>query len=157
MRTAWRIVKEKYATPPANPFDGEGARRAGGRWNTKGQAVVYTAGSLSLAALEMLVHLDDAALLHSYVAISVEIPDLLIHDLDPADLPTGWDASESPPELQAIGTRWLEEAARPVLGVPSAVIVSEFNYVLNPAHPDFPRLRIGRPQPFHFDPRLRKR
>ena len=69
--TAWRIVKQKY--PAAQAFAGEGARLYGGRWNSRGVSVVYAAGSQSLAVLEMLVHLDAADLLQSYVLFAVKI------------------------------------------------------------------------------------
>lgn len=152
--TAWRICKAKYAVAPFNPFDGEGARRTGGRWNSAGRRVVYTSQAASLAAMEMLVHLDDSALLLSYSLIPVTIPAKLIEELDPASLPQTWRESPGPVELQVLGDTWLTRAASAVLRVPSAVIESEYNYLLNPEHPNFPQLVIGDSRPFKFDPRL---
>jgi len=151
MAVAWRIVKARHAE---SAFDGEGARRHGGRWNSRGTAVVYVAGSISLAVLEIVVHLATPRALRNYVTISVEIDDDLIDRLDPERLPDPWRSHPPPPEVQRLGDRWVVEETSAVLAVPSVIVPRETNYLLNPAHPDFARLRIGPPEPLELDERL---
>ena len=152
--TAWRIVQRKFAKAA---FDGEGARLFGGRWNSPGFAIVYTAQSQSLAALELLVHLDSEAILQNYLVIPVTIPQHFILELDKSKLPDGWAAYPASIETQHFGDTWVTERKSPVLQVPSAVIPSESNFLLNPAHPNFPDLIIGNPTEFTIDPRLHNR
>jgi RES domain-containing protein len=155
MLTSYRIVKAKYITGNiADAFDGEGARRYGGRWNTVGTAMVYTSESAALAALEMLVHLDDASLLPRYVVCPVRFDASLVTDLDPATLPTDWKQTPAPPSLAAIGDAWVQSGASLLLRVPSAVLPLEHNFLINPRHADFSRLHFEPLQAFEFDPRL---
>jgi RES domain-containing protein len=150
----WRIVKAKHA---AGAFDGEGARRYGGRWNPRGTPMVYLGGSLSLAALETFVHLapEDARI--SLVAIEVSVPDSMkITELDTAKLPSEWRAQAPQHATQVIGRDWIKHGATVLLRVPSVIVVSEFNYLLNPQHPDFARIKIHPPMPFGFDNRMWK-
>ena len=153
MITAWRIVKAKHL-PAA--FDGEGARRAGGRWNSPGRAMVYTAQSAALAALEMLVHLNSGALLSSNVLIPCSFQKRLILRLERTRLPPKWRAHPAVPQLQMLGDAWLRNGLSAVLDVPSVIIGSESNYLLNPVHPDFASIDVGPAQPFDFDARLMK-
>lgn len=153
MIAAWRIVKTRYA---ASAFTGEGARLYGGRWTSKGRRAIYTSESHSLATLEMLVHLGDNDPLLSYSVISVGIPDGLVADIDYAALPPGWRGYPADAALQALGDAWLDARKQPALRVPSAIIPSEYNYLLNPGHGGFRKLKIGAPQRFDFDPRLRQ-
>ncbi|MBL9157615.1 MAG: RES domain-containing protein [Verrucomicrobiales bacterium] len=149
-RTVWRIVKAKYA---ATAFSGEGAAKVGGRWNSRGQSVVYTSGTLSLAALEMLVHLQPPVPL-AWIAIPCEFDESLAETLDESVLPANWRQFPAPPGVRALGDAWLKEARTPVLSVPSVVVPQERNFLLNPAHPDFERLSIGAGEPFALDTRL---
>lgn len=149
---AWRIVA---APRGRGAFTGKGARIAGGRWNTPGKAVVYTAGSASLAMLEMLVHLGKQELLKSYVLFEVTFDASLLATVEPADLPPTWRNSPPPVAVQQIGDAWISQAATAVLRVPSVVMPMEWNYLLNPAHRDFARIAIGPAQPVKFDPRLK--
>jgi len=151
--TAWRIVKTQNA---AGAFDGEGARRFGGRWNSPGVPVVYVAGTRALAVLEMAVHLDRSTVLASFVLIRCDFDERLVTAIDSSALPADWRRNPAPPELAGIGDRWVEQAHSAVLAVPSAIVEEETNYLLNPAHPDFVRIRIGSPRPFEFDRRLVK-
>lgn len=154
MPRAFRLVKRKHA---AHSFDGEGARLFGGRWNRPGVAVVYASESLSLAALELLVHLERGALLAHYVMCRVEFPESAVEELLAKRLPAHWRVSPAPPALQEIGTRWARARRSAVLRVPSAVIPLESNFLLNPDHPSFSRfVRVG-PERFDFDSRLRGR
>ena len=149
MGEAWRIVKEKHA-PTA--FSGEGAAKTGGRWNSRGVAVVYTSSTKSLATLESLVHLNPPVLF-KHVAMDVEFDDALVEIFPVKNLPADWRTEPPPPSTQAIGDTWVREARSAVLALPS-VISGEANYLLNPAHPDFKKITISKPEPFVFDPRL---
>jgi len=151
--TAWRIVKKGDA---ASAFDGEGARLFGGRWNSPGVAVVYVASTRSLAVLEMAVHLDRSTLLASFVLIPCEFDKRLVRAVDRGALPARWRRDPPPPELAAIGDGWVKQAQSAVLAIPSSIIQEETNFLLNPAHPDFPQLGIGKPETFEFDQRLIK-
>lgn len=151
MALAWRIVKTKYAS---DAFTGKGARLFGGRWTSAGRSAIYTSGSIALATLEVLVHVDDTALLASYSLFPVEIPDNLITVLDPSLLPANWRTSPAPARLQSLGDDWIDEAIGPALKVPSAIVPAEFNYILNPGHSRFSGIVIGKPQKYEFDSRL---
>jgi RES domain-containing protein len=152
--TAWRIVKPRHA---ANAFDGEGARLEGGRWNSPGTPVVYTSQSAALAALELLVHLGRGSILRAYVLIPCMFDAAVVSRLDRKRLPKNWRSYPAPSDLQAIGDQWIKSAASAVLEVPSVVIETESNYLLNPNHREFESVRLMRPQPFDFDLRLLKR
>jgi RES domain-containing protein len=151
MIRAWRIVKTRYS---ADAFSGEGARLYGGRWNSSGVAMVYTAGSESLATLELLVHLDNTSVLSSFSICPIDFADSIVEIMDPATLPRDWRQSPPPISLQAVGNDWISRGSSVVLRVPSAVIASEYNYLLNPAHIDFKRLVIGSMELLKLDPRL---
>jgi RES domain-containing protein len=147
---AWRICKRAHAA-----FDGEGARKAGGRWNPRGVAVVYVSETLSLAALELLVHADPALLPEDLVAIEAEIPEAVrVRRLDPEKLPRGWRRHPPPEALARLGGEWANKLETAVLSVPSALVPRERNFVLNPGHPEFRRIRVGKPEPFGLDARL---
>ena len=150
--TAWRIVKAKFAN---FAFEGEGARRFGGRWNSKGTRMVYTAGSQALAALEMLVHLEASDLLKHYRLIPVNFDQSMVKVLALAALPANWKRRPTPPTVRAIGDEWVASAQSAIFQVPSVIVPGESNYLLNPVHPDFAGLLIGKPQAFRFDRRLK--
>lgn len=153
MLTVWRLVTARFAK---SAFSGEGARLYGGRWNRKGVPLVYTAGSQSLAMLEMLV--QDEPLRARYVMIEVRIPKgMTIDRIKVEDLPPDWRDIVAREKLQVIGTEWTRKRSAAVLAVPSAVIPVETNYLLNPLHPDFRRIKIGKPQKFETDLRLIKK
>ena len=152
--TAWRIVKAQQAH---QAFSGAGARLYGGRWNPRGIGVVYTAGSLALAALEVLVHLEGAQRMESYVQIPVEFDASLCLNLDLHSLPSDWADNPAPVSTQALGREWVEAEISAVLGVPSAIVPDEMVYLLNPGHADFAGVEMGRPDSFRFDRRLLKR
>ena len=123
----WRLCSRRYVA-----FDGEGARLYGGRWNHPGTAVVYTSGSLALAAIEFFVNLDTDLAPPNLVAIAADIPDdIPTERIVLGDLPKGWRRYPAPEALQDLGTGWLARAATTVLTVPSAVIPDERNYLLN--------------------------
>lgn len=151
MPRAWRLTKTRYL---ADAFSGEGARLYGGRWNSPGRRAVYASETLSLAALEVLVHLDASGPLKAYSYIPVEFDPALVESVERDRLPTDWWAWPVPPAVVAIGDRWLIEGRSAVLSVPSAVVPTEHNFILNPQHPHFGRITIGEARPFAFDLRL---
>ena len=126
-------------------------------WNSKGVAVVYIAGSLALASIEMIVNLPAPQLLHKYVRISARISLDLVSDLSETDLPQDWNSRPISPSTRAIGDRWVKKQGSAVFRVPSIVVPDEYNYLLNPSHPDFVKIEIGKPIIYYFDHRLTKR
>ena len=151
MTRGCRIVKTRFS---ADAFNGEGARLYGGRWNNPGIKMIYTAGSIALATLELLVHLDSTAALPSYSICSVDFDEALIEVLDPAGLPSNWHQSPPPLGLQIIGDNWISRRSSVVLHVPSAIVGDENNYLINPNHKDFAKLVLGGMKPFKLDSRL---
>lgn len=155
MVTTYRICKTKYA---GTWFDGEGAFRFGGRWNSRGTRIFYTAGSLSLAALEILVHLNDEEILLSYSFAAAEFDESLVLPVEEfRALPENWSASPPPLEIQRIGDEWASAQASVVLKVPTSVLPVEFNYLINVEHQEFSKVQLGKPQTFTFDERLYKK
>lgn len=150
MVEAWRICKARHA---ATAFTGEGAAIAGGRWNSPGTRVVYVSATQSLALLENLVHVNPAVPF-KLVAFRLQIPKAVIKVLGLGDLPPEWSQSPAPVAGQKLGDAWVLGAESVVLGLPSVIVPGEMNYLLNPAHPDFKRIKIEGPANFPVDPRL---
>ncbi len=147
---AWRICRRKYQA-----LDGEGARLHGGRWNSPGVPVVYASSSLSLAALEYLVHLDREDVPRDLVAMRLEIPDEgPVAALRASALPRDWRRYPAPPACAAAGDAWASRGEALVLRVPSAVVPEETNLLINPRHPRAGEVRVAGTRPFAFDPRL---
>ena len=150
---AWRITKARHA---ATAFSGGGAKANGGRWNSIGTAMVYCAGSTSLALLEMLVHLEALELMKRYVSVQLAFDDSLVTTVDITTLPKTWRRSPIPACVQAVGDRWVADSTSAILKAPSAIVPNEWNYLLNPGHSDFAKIAIEPKQPIKFDPRLLK-
>ncbi len=154
MISVWRIDKKGHS---ASSFSGEGAFLCGGRWNPRGVRVVYAAASLALAALEKFVHLQDAAGGMGFLSFRVDVPEgVKVSHLDPARLPRDWRGVPAPASTQAIGGDWARRNGSAVLRVPSVLIPGEYDYLLNPLHPQFKALRINAPEKFYFDHRMWK-
>jgi RES domain-containing protein len=151
MPQLWRVVKRRHA---ATAFDGKAAQRFGGRWNSPGSRAVYTSDSKSLAVLEVLVHLDVGRPLPRFVAFTFDIDTKLVDRLATAQLPRHWRTSRGLLATQELGDQWLASGHGLALAVPSAIVPEELNYLLNPAHLAFGRLRFGRSMPFLLDPRM---
>jgi RES domain-containing protein len=150
----WRLSKEHWAK---DAFSGTGAAEFPGRWNSAGMGVVYCADTLSLAALEALVHVEDKTILsHArFVAFEVRVPESLVYK--PAALPTGWNQTPVGRSVREFGDTFLADRRAPVMRVQSAVIPGGMIYPINPLHPNFARITIGSPIPFRFDQRLSKK
>jgi RES domain-containing protein len=117
---------------------------------------VYTSESVSLAVLEFFVHLEVRES-PDLVVVGAELPgDLQISRVDREALPPHWRRTPALASLADLGTAWVREGVTAVLAVPSAIVPGETNYLLNPAHPDFARIQVGKPEPFSLDPRLVK-
>lgn len=153
MSTAWRIVRKAYA---GSAFTGEGAKNAkfGGRFNSHGTAIVYASDSYALALLEVRIHVVSFRGLRDRVVFEVEIDEDLMDIVDEADLPADWRSRPPSKSTQRIGDDWVASGRTAVLRVPSVVVPSSSNFLLNPAHPDFSQLRIHGPTPVDLDPRL---
>jgi RES domain-containing protein len=151
MTEAWRIVKAKHSK---GAFTGEASSLLGGRWNSPGTKLIYTASSISLALLEMLVHLGRSETLEAYQLIRIAFEESHLVRLDRSSLPPTWRSYPPPREVQNIGDQWVAANTSVILAVPSAVVPSEVNYLVNPSHPDFRSLRISEPMPFPIDRRL---
>ena len=150
MAAGWRIVPEARAH---DAFIGEGAKLYGGRWNSPGVAVVYGSQHKSLAALELLVHRDSRRA-NRFKTFFFQFPESLVEAVFLRDLPGDWRQEPPPPSTQQLGDAWVRESRSAVLAVPNIIIPEELNYLLNPAHPDFRKITIGKPQDFAFDARL---
>jgi len=154
MLTAWRLVHKRKVD---EAFTCVGSRRYGGRWNYKGIGVVYVSDSLALAALEIIVHAASYQVLRDYVSIKVVFPKALVVDInDIARLPNDWQADSPPTKLKETGKKWSKNQISAVLKVPSTIIPTECNYVLNPGHSDFKKVAIKQAAPFKFDQRLNR-
>jgi RES domain-containing protein len=150
-RIGWRIVLDDQA---ASAFDGEGARLYGGRWNSSGVPMVYASQHQSLAALEVRVHIDRTRMRRLYKCFSFQFYERLMKTLPAGALPKDWLQEPPAPSLQQIGDNWVKSGDSVILAVPSVVIPGELNYLINPKHPDFGKLKIGKPTDFAFDQRL---
>lgn len=147
---AWRICRAPFA-----PLDGEGARLFGGRWNSEGVPVVYAASSLSLAALEYLVHVDPGQVPRDLIAMGIEVPDGFGADrVVVDDLPVGWNALSEHVACITAGDAWTDAGSAPVLCVPSAVVPEEENVLVNLRHAGASAIRVLSVRPFAFDSRL---
>ena len=149
----YRICDRRYSK---SAFDGEGARLYGGRWNPVGLPMVYTSGSISLAILETLVNIQDPEdLPGKLVIIPADLPDgLPLRRFDSKSLPPQWRTPTISRITQELGKRWFLEDGEVVVAVPSVVVLTESNYLINPRHTGFSRILVHKPQRLHFDPRL---
>jgi RES domain-containing protein len=151
MTTAWRIVKRRHVE---SAFDGEGARRYGGRWNSPGTSVVYASETRALCLLEVLAGIRSVKPLEAYVIIPATFEDSLVTGVDLDRLPRTWRQSPPHPSTQRVGDDWADQETSAVLRAPSAIVPEEFNYLLNPGHPDFAGIQLGDPHELLLDPRL---
>ena len=157
MPRAFRIAKCKHSLNKGMMLSGRGALLYGGRWNSPGRAVVYASQSLSLATLEVVVHLNAAEKIMAYRSMALEIPDELVLPMDPADLPADWDAMHVEPKAaQSWGDAWFDDRISAVLEVPSVIIPSESNYLINPEHTDFDQIRCGPIEKHCVDRRIKE-
>ncbi|MBZ0165186.1 MAG: RES family NAD+ phosphorylase, partial [Candidatus Omnitrophica bacterium] len=149
--TVYRIGGARFITD----ITGTGAKITGGRWNDKGYPVLYTSQSIALSCLEVLVHFGKRTLGGKFRRVDVTIPKgISIKEVRLNQLGTGWTAYPESRECRDIGNSWLERGRYCLLKVPSVVIHQEHNYLINPQHKEFKRIRFGKPEAMTFDPRL---
>ena len=156
MYVAYRIAKTRYSTSHELMFSGLGAALYGGRWNSRGNKMVYASESRALATLEISVHLKNTSVLESYSVCDISIPEELCEEVGSDNLPRGWDEMViNPAAAQAWGDLWLEVGETPAVRVPSVVVPLEWNFLLNPDHDNFPGIQLGRIQPHPIDHRIK--
>lgn len=147
----WHICKQKHL---ATAFSGEGGLYTEARWTPQGIKAVYTAESLALASLEVFVHTESDKFPLSGIRAAVP-NDVAIEELKVGDLPEDWQEQSAYPILQELGKDWFLSQRAPILKVPSSIIPIEYNYILNPAHPEF-KISLEPPIEFRFDKRMWK-
>jgi RES domain-containing protein len=146
----YRIMLAKYA----------GKLLASGRaarWNPNDIDMIYAASSRALACLENAVHRDQVGLKQLFSIMTINCPDDLAMKIIYLDeLPRGWSDYDKMFATQRIGERWIRENKTVLLQVPSSIIEEEVNYLLNPKHPDFSKIKVVKTQPFIFDSRIKQ-
>ena len=149
----WRIEKSIFAKEVRS---GNGARIYGGRWNSPGRPAIYCAGSLSLAMLEVLVHVsteEDAG--EKRVFFTADIDDKWMEEIATTDLPRNWRSALNVGPCRRQGDAWLGRGHSVALRVPSALVAGEFNCILNPAHPHYRKAALwSAGKPLRLDSRL---
>ena len=149
--SVYRIVNQTIT----HPFDGAGAKNFPGRWNSRSVPVVYTSSSRALAMLEILAHFNAEDIVRTqFRIIEVIVPDECIHK-PKGRMPKDWKVFPAPVSTRMIGDRWMLRNESVAMAVPSALVPKEYNYLLNPGHPDFRQLVIKKPEPIEFDLRLK--
>lgn len=147
----FRISKKRYI----QDLSGEGARKFGGRWNLKGSAVLYTSQTESLAALETLVHTSMAAMPSDLNLLILSVPENIEPDkIEIQQLHSSWRNYPAPNQCAEIGSKWIDSDSSLLLEVPSVLVQSEKNILINPGHSDMEKLIIKEIRPFSFDMRL---
>lgn len=150
---AYRLSRREFA----KPLSGKGAAIKGGRWNSPGVELIYTASNRSLAMAEVAVHLTLATLPDDYVMTTVFLPDdISLERIAEPGLPENWNVFPHLRSTQAIGDSFAVELISCVLQVPSAVTKGDHNLLINPHHKDFSKIRIVNIEPFPFDMRIFK-
>jgi RES domain-containing protein len=152
----WRIAKETvdYA---AEDMSGGGAKFTGGRWNSKGNAVLYTSSTIALASLELLAHLGANIAVRNYFLLRVHVPEDIARASEAIKRETlrpTWLAEPPGGYTKAIGDAWIRANTSALLNVPSVIVPEEFNVLINPAHPDAARITATIERQYVYDPRL---
>ena len=145
----YRISDCKYITD----LSGKGAALYGARWNSKDTYIVYTAQSRALALLEAVVHIGKIPVT-GYCVATIDIPDDSIEHLPLGTLPNDWNTNPPPDILKVIGDRFIRSNKHAALEIPSVLMREEHNYLLNPAHPKFQKVKIVTQRAISFDERL---
>lgn len=145
----FRITNRKHASH----ISGIGASLYPGRWNVKGTPVLYTGESPEIALLENIVHIPPM-LIPNLDILTLRIPNNSITELKISDLPKNWSHYPAPTILAEIGEEWIREGRSIALKVPSCVIHTSYNFILNCSHPDYGKVEVVDQRTFHFDARL---
>jgi RES domain-containing protein len=147
----YRLTSRKYSSD----LSGTGAAMHGGRWNKKGTPVLYTGWSKEIALLETIVN-TPPMLVPELDMLTIEIPDGSITELPTEDLPPNWSDYPAPTILSEIAEEWIRKGETLALKVPSCILHSSSNYILNCRHRDYSHVRITEHREFRFDLRLLK-
>lgn len=150
----YRVTPKIYDSDLA----GTGAKLFGGRWNPPGTPALYTSPSVALAAMETLVHASKTVLSNTnFSRVDIYFPDnVSIIEVDINTLPTDWMTSPPLNITALIGYNWATRCSSLILRVPSAALKGhEFNYIINPSHPDIKHVKIRGTLPFKFDERFK--
>jgi RES domain-containing protein len=149
----FRLCKKSYA----NDLSGRGAEINSGRWNGKGIPALYTSSSRALCAIEIIVHIPAGIIPKDYYLVTIDISDgASVKTLDIKDLPANWNSNPISASTQRIGNTFFSGQKELVLKAPSAIIQDEWNYIINPVHRDFQKIKVINTEPFAFDTRLFK-
>ncbi len=149
--TVYRIAQEKWIYD----LSGKGAKLAGGRWNPKGYSVLYCASNSSLAILEKIAQTSLKNWLRDLCIIEILIENSSsVKELNPTELPHNWKMHPSPDILKLLGKDWLKSNQTLILEVPSAVNEIDKNILINPFHPEFQNVKVGKSYPYIVDDRL---
>ncbi|MCU0378999.1 MAG: RES family NAD+ phosphorylase [Bacteroidales bacterium] len=146
----YRLSRSKYSAD----LSGKGAEKSGGRWNSKGVAMVYTSNSRALCTAEVAVHIALGIVPSDYELVTIEIPDDSLKQASIEDLPADWRSFPHPDSTQKLGDRFIMEGVFLVLKVPSVVVQGEYNFLINPKHEAAKKVRVIGTEPFLFDKRL---
>lgn len=147
----YRLSKKKFSTA----LSGEGAAITGGRWNSRGTAIIYTSNNRALSLLEKYVHLPSGIMPRDFVMITINIPDTVDKEqVDIKTLPQDWQKDAGLKITKKIGDDFVIKNSACILQAPSAIVPGEFNYLINPDHPDFSKIKIIKTFSFPFDDRL---
>jgi len=147
----YRLSKGKHHLD----LSGKGAELYGGRWNSKGSAMLYTSQSRALAFTEVAIHLPVGIVPKDYFLISISVPDTAsILTLATTDLPADWRSNPHSHTTQAIGDQFILESKYLILQVPSAVVPDDFNFLVNPNHAEAKEITVDKVEPFEFDSRF---
>lgn len=147
----FRLSKSRYS----HDLSGKGAEKTGGRWNSKGIAMVYTSESRALCTAEIAVHTPLGILPKDFELVTIEIPDTIkILELNHNDLPTDWKSIPHSGTTQELGDGFVKENKYAVLKAPSAVVYGDFNYLINPHHVNAKKVKLIKVESFVFDQRL---
>ena len=149
----YRLSREQFA----GSLSGKGAALRGARWNSPGVEMIYTAANRSLAMAEVAVHLSLATVPTDYCMVTIFIPDdVRIKKLSIKQLPENWNVFPHPNTTHQLGDRFIAEQAYAILRVPSVVTKGDYNFLINPHHPDSKRIKIVAIEKFPFDKRIFK-
>lgn len=149
----YRLSRAPFATP----LSGKGAAIKGGRWNSIGVEMIYTAANRSLAMAEVAVHFTLATLPADYIMMTIQIPDnIFAQKISEKELPDGWKQFPHPPFTQKIGDAFILARKHCILWIPSVVTQGDYNVLINPAHKEFSKIKVIKTEPFPFDQRILK-
>ena len=147
----YRLTKSKYA----NLLDGKGAAKSTNRWNSKGIEMIYTAESRSLAMAEVLVHLSLANLPSKMSMVEIEIPQTIkFEKVELNQLSSDWNCHPPSIKTQLLGDEFIQSKKALICRVPSAVVKGDFNYLINPNHPEISKVTVVKISDFPFDKRI---